>query len=1135
MDLSTDQHIAITDFLGQTHQYAVLRSLGDGYLADVFLMQGLRDNTPVVVKVLKERHAESDSRAAEFLREADLLQQLSHLPQVVKLAAPGKGEIVLEESVRLPCTLQEYVDEPYRPVPELVEAGLSEQKALAICRQFASLLHQVHSQGIIYTDLKPEHIYWNSDQIKVIDWNVVKDLSSADRETIREAVAKELLAFGQVMYYMFTGQLTVSRVEGPSVTALISGDLSDTHIDFSSSATGEELSLGTRLIIERSLDETGDHVYTSAAAIEEALGQHLARLSQATAEPVTQARAALSKGLAALEAADYEDAIDYFTEAAHSAPGLIAQSHLVATRIQQDEQLPDLVKDQVEENLTLFRVNIQKGDLASALDALASSQTALPENREIEILQELTTQVSDAVTRAEEALTAADYETAQQALRSATRLEPSAAFLQERLQTVEAFQTQLQNGVKALEAGQFSEAAAAFESLLDHMPQSTLIEEQWIASRLGQGRAALERGAFTEARHAFEAILEHQPENEKAQAGLASVEERRQRVQQLETWLLQARTALQIDDYEKSLEYVNAALELEPGYEEARQLLTDIRQAQQTERGKRVRRWLEKGHQAMADGAYAEAIQCFEQAATLDPESEAKVLRARAEAAQARADQFQALLHKAHAAFRGEDYNTAVQFFEEAVDLFPEALDARRGLTLARQRQAEVRAHEMQRLLASGRAALSAGEYEDALQHFERAAELGSDSEIADYIEKAFQIRDLVRNAQAAEERGKLQEALKYYARAMDVDPLPGLEAQLARMRAEVQTATEEQVNWLVERAAAYMESTPEQSLRWLEQACELDPHHAQAGEMLLTAKERLLQREREVRRLIDTGNAALEAGDSKAAQRAFVEALRLDPDQAEARTGQTQAQQLKEYLDIARSAVENQDYERGVTQLEKALEIAPDSPSVQQQWRAARCEVMLLRAQETAGEGAHEEALALIDEALALDQDHEAGYELRRDVQQQAEAARRAEEEAARQAKLEQVEALMDTAEGRIEAGDYHGASQTIESALELMPGKAELLQRRQDITQQKARHDRARRLMNEGRRLELNERYAEAAEAYRIAAHLTPNSGFETEARARADRARNKQRQQRWRHLLRRIVGFPLEDATHSDAGQG
>lgn len=1131
MILNDHEHVTITDFLGQARRYALMRPLGDGYLAHVYLMRDLHDDAPVVVKVLNQRHAEVDHKAAEFLREADLLEQLADRPEVVELRPPGKGEIVLEESVRLPCTLQEYVGEPYRPLPELVEMGLSEQTGLAICRQFAALLDYIHSRGIIYTDLKPEHIYWNGTQIKVIDWNVVKDLSSADHETLGEAVAKTLQAFGQVMYYLFTGRSTVSRVDGPSITALMSGNISGTHIDFSNSITGEELSLGTRLIIERSLDKSGDRPYPSAAALEKAIAQHALRLSQVAMEPTAHSRAALSKGLAALGAADYEDAIRYFEEAVHTTPGLITQSYLVATRIRQDGHLPDVIKDQVEENLTLFRMAFQEGDLTTALDALTSSRTALPDSKEIDILHQLATQVARCAGEAEEALAAADYTRALHALRRGRALEPSVPFLQERLQAVEAFQIHLESGEQSLEAGRFSEAAAALEMLLDHMPQSPSIEQLWVAAKLGQGKTALERGAFTEARDAYSAVLERQPANDEARAGLVNVEARQKHIQQLENWLTQGRTAFHVGDYEKARQCISAALELDPEHAEAHQLLADVQQAQQAERSRRVRRWLEKGHQAMAGGAYAEAIQCFEQAAALDPEGEANVLRARAEAAQARADQFQALLHKAHAAFRGKDYDTAVQYFEAAVDLYPEALDARRGLTLARQRQAEVRAHEVQSLLAAGRAALSAGNHEDALTYFERAAELGNDSEIAGYIEKAFQIRDLVQSARAAETRGDLREALKYYARAMDIDPLPGLEGQLARMRAQVRAATQEQVNWLLERATSCLESAPEQAVAWLKQARELDPDHEKVAELWLTAQEYLRRRKQDLRRLLETGQAALHAGDGAAAERAFVEALELDPELEEARAGLPQAQQLRRHLQAAQRAVDRQDFESAAADLSKALEIAPDSPHVQQEWRRAQCEALLQRARQAFDEGAHEESLALLDEALTLNPDHEVAYELRQTAQAEAEEARRAEEAAAHQARLKQVEALMTDAEARMEAGDYSASLQAIESALELLPDDAELARRRHEVIQQKARYDRAKSLMNQGWHLERKEQYAEAAEAYEIAAHLTPDPGFETEAHVRAAQARQKHRLQRWRRLLRRIVGFPLAEAVRTE----
>ncbi len=579
------------------------------------------------------------------------------------------------------------------------------------------------------------------------------------------------------------------------------------------------------------------------------------------------------------------------------------------------------------------------------------------------------------------------------------------------------------------------------------------------------------------------------------------------------------------------MRHINAVLELAPEHPEAHQLLDEVQQALQDQRARRVWQLLEKGHQAMANKAYAEAIQFFEQAATLDPDSEANILRARAEAAQARTEQLQALLHKAHAAFRGEDYETAVRYFEEAVDCCPEDLDARRGLTLARQRQAEVRAHEVRNLMAAGRGALSAGNYEQALQHFEKAATLGSDPEIASYIEKTFQIRDLVQSAQAAEAHGDLQAALEYYTRAQDIDPLPGLEGQVARIRAEVQAATRQRMQWLIEHAASHVENAPEQAIAWLEQARDLEPDNEQVAELLLTATDHLRRRQLELRRSLDAGRAALEAGDAPTAERAFARALELSPELAEARAGYDRAQQLQTHLQAAQIANQRGDYEIAVAELEQALDIALDSPKIQQLWRHAKCEGLVQRACQAADEGDHIRALELVNEALKLNPDHPRALELREVVQAEAEAARQAEEEAAQRARLAQVATLVSTVDTHIEAGDYHAALQALEEAVELLPDDPELVRRRHTVMRQKARHDRARMLMNEARRFEANRHYDAAAEAYEIAAQLTPHAGFQTEAHARAAQARHKHRQQRWRHLLRRMLGLGMAEAAQTE----
>jgi serine/threonine protein kinase len=84
---------------------------------------------------------------------------------------------------------------------------MTTDEGLDLAYQFTQFLINAHSKDIIYMDHKPEHVYWDGENIKIIDLNVSKQLSdSLDAETKKFEKTKDMQNFMMgVLYTVFTG------------------------------------------------------------------------------------------------------------------------------------------------------------------------------------------------------------------------------------------------------------------------------------------------------------------------------------------------------------------------------------------------------------------------------------------------------------------------------------------------------------------------------------------------------------------------------------------------------------------------------------------------------------------------------------------------------------------------------------------------------------------------------------------------------------------------------------------------------------------------------------------------------------------------------------------------------------------
>jgi len=130
------------------NRYRVLRRIGSGGMADVWLAEDTHLQRQVALKVLHRRYLQDAEFVGRFQREAEHAAGLQH-PNIVAVFDRGSDEGVNYIAMR-------YVQGP--TLKELIDRGLSPDQAVALVRQVLEGARFAHRNGIVHRDLKPQNV-----------------------------------------------------------------------------------------------------------------------------------------------------------------------------------------------------------------------------------------------------------------------------------------------------------------------------------------------------------------------------------------------------------------------------------------------------------------------------------------------------------------------------------------------------------------------------------------------------------------------------------------------------------------------------------------------------------------------------------------------------------------------------------------------------------------------------------------------------------------------------------------------------------------------------------------------------------------------------------------------------------------
>ena len=209
-------------------RYKIVRHIGSGGMANVYLGHDLILDRPVAIKVLRFDFRDNKDALRRFQREALSATQLIH-PNIV-------GVYDVDEEDGLQYIVMEFIDGTDLKKYIDIQGRVSPEKSIHIMHQVLSAVALAHKNRIIHRDIKPQNILIdNQDRIKITDFGIAVALSETSitqtntllgsvhylsPEQARGSMAtskSDIYALGVVLYELLSGKVPFDGESAVSV------------------------------------------------------------------------------------------------------------------------------------------------------------------------------------------------------------------------------------------------------------------------------------------------------------------------------------------------------------------------------------------------------------------------------------------------------------------------------------------------------------------------------------------------------------------------------------------------------------------------------------------------------------------------------------------------------------------------------------------------------------------------------------------------------------------------------------------------------------------------------------------------------------------------------------------------------
>lgn len=241
-------------------RYEIIRPIGYGGMAEVFLAHDQLLDRDVAVKMLRNQFLEDKELLEQFRREAKSAARLVH-PYIINIydvVSEGNNQYIVMEYVD-GVTLKEYMQEHKLSLNAVLEIGV----------RLADALQHAHSHNIIHCDIKPQNILIDKNMNpKIADFGIAKMVTN-------QTMVYSKSVMGSVHY------ISPEQASGGKITAC--SDVYSLGIVIFEMLTGQVPYVGTTAVsvammhVEKPVPQLKDYMENVPDGLQEIMNKALAK------------------------------------------------------------------------------------------------------------------------------------------------------------------------------------------------------------------------------------------------------------------------------------------------------------------------------------------------------------------------------------------------------------------------------------------------------------------------------------------------------------------------------------------------------------------------------------------------------------------------------------------------------------------------------------------------------------------------------------------------------------------------------------------------------------------------------------------------------------------------------------------